>query len=60
MIQWQNLYKLDVPVAANAKPNYLSDIIPIHKNLDTDINPKSFAASKFFNCELRIANCQLV
>ncbi len=23
MIQWQNLYKLDVPVAANAKPNYL-------------------------------------
>jgi len=29
-------------------------MIPIHENLDTDVNPESFAASKFFNCELRI------
>ncbi|AUT03206.1 hypothetical protein CLI64_23885 [Nostoc sp. CENA543] len=25
-------------------------VIPIHENLDTDVNHESFAASKFFNC----------
>jgi hypothetical protein len=35
-------------------------LIPFHEKPDTDVNPESFAASKFFNCELRIANCELV
>ncbi|AKG22902.1 hypothetical protein IJ00_17925 [Calothrix sp. 336/3] len=35
-------------------------VIPFHEKSDTDVNPESFAASKFFNCELRIANCELV
>ncbi|WP_236141283.1 hypothetical protein [Nostoc sp. CMAA1605] len=28
-------------------------VIPFHEKPDTDVNPESFAASKFFNCELR-------
>jgi hypothetical protein len=35
-------------------------LIPFHEKSDTDVKPESFAASKFFNCELRIANCELV
>jgi hypothetical protein len=29
-------------------------LIPFHEKSDTDVTPESFAASKFFNCELRI------
>ncbi|MEA5572402.1 hypothetical protein [Calothrix sp. UHCC 0171] len=44
------------------------DVIPFHEKSDTDVNPESFAASKFFNCvsealpkeALRLANCELV
>ncbi|MEA5569937.1 hypothetical protein [Calothrix sp. UHCC 0171] len=25
-------------------------LIPFHEKSDTDVNPESFAASKFFNC----------
>jgi hypothetical protein len=28
------------------------ELIPFHEKSDTDVNPESFAASKFFNCEL--------
>ncbi|WP_374703941.1 RNA-guided endonuclease InsQ/TnpB family protein [Nostoc sp. CENA543] len=40
-------------VAVNPK------MIPFHEKSDTDVNPKILATSKFFNCELRIANCEL-
>ncbi|MCC5642872.1 hypothetical protein LC607_07935 [Nostoc sp. CHAB 5824] len=33
---------------------------PILQNEATDVNQESLAASKFLNCELRIANCELV
>ncbi|MEA5570503.1 hypothetical protein [Calothrix sp. UHCC 0171] len=45
-------------------PRYLP-VIPFHEKSDTDVNPESFAASKFFNCvalasrEASIANCEL-
>ncbi|WP_292878121.1 hypothetical protein [Nostoc sp. NMS1] len=35
-------------------------LIPFHKKSDTDVNLESITVSKFFNCELRIANCELV
>ncbi len=35
-------------------------LIPFHEKYDTDVNPENLAASEFFNCELRIANCELV
>lgn len=35
-------------------------VIPFHEKFDTNVNSESFTASKFFNCELRIANCELV
>ncbi|MEA5571207.1 hypothetical protein [Calothrix sp. UHCC 0171] len=43
-------------------------LTPFHEKSDTDVNPESFAASKFFNCvsealpkeALRLANCELV
>jgi hypothetical protein len=38
----------------------VSTLIPFHEKSDTDVNPESIAVSKFFNCELRIANCELV
>ncbi|MBC1221631.1 hypothetical protein GNF10_32060 [Nostoc sp. UCD121] len=31
-------------------------MIPFHEKSDTDVRRENFAASKFFNCELRIAN----
>ncbi len=31
-------------------------LIPFHEKSDTDPNPENFAASRFFNCELRIVN----
>ncbi|ALF55271.1 hypothetical protein ACX27_24515 [Nostoc piscinale CENA21] len=32
-------------------------LIPIHENLDTDVSPESFAASKFFNCVAQRKAC---
>ncbi|MFN6455763.1 MAG: hypothetical protein RM022_026685 [Nostoc sp. EfeVER01] len=31
-------------------------MIPFHEKSDTDVRRENFTASKFFNCELRIAN----
>ncbi|RDH49195.1 hypothetical protein CBF18_16130 [Mastigocladus laminosus WC112] len=31
-------------------------MILFHEKSDTDVNPESFALSKFYNCELQIVN----